>query len=257
LLIALICLVTVFSFAANPWKIGVVGPFQTEAGEWIKQSVELAAEEINAEGGIAGRPVELIYQDSEGKAEKMITAVQKLTTRDRVDVIVGGLSSGAVLGAMDRWARYKTIWLGTGAASKEVTNKIGGNYDKYKYYFRVGTLDSEAQGVSTGDFIVEYLKPKYGINKVAIVAVDLVYSKGIAEEAARVCEENGIEVVYRDYFPMGTTDFSATFKKATDAGAQVIINSIVTDDGISYVKQWYDLKVNAALVGPVAAALKP
>jgi len=257
LMILLVVIVTLSSFAANTWKIGVVGPFQQETGEWIKQAVEMAAEEINLDGGIAGKQIELIFQDSEAKAEKMITAIQKLTTRERVDFIIGGMSSGAVLGAMDRWARYKTIWLGTGAASAEVTDKVGEDYDKYKYYFRIGTLDSISQGTATGDFITNYLKPKYGITKAAIVAVDLVYSKGIAEEAARVCEENGIEVVYRDYFPMGTTDFSATFKKAVDAGAQVIINSIVTDDGIAFVKQWYDLKVKAAIVGPVGPALKP
>jgi len=125
----LVILIAVSSFAANVWKIGVVGPFQQETGEWIKQAVELAAEEINADGGIAGRQIELIFQDSEAKAEKMITAVQKLCTRERVDFIVGGMSSGAVLGAMDRWARYKTIWLGTGAASINVTNNIGEDYD--------------------------------------------------------------------------------------------------------------------------------
>ncbi len=253
----LVVLIAVSSFAANVWKIGVVGPFQQETGEWIKQAVELAAEEINADGGIAGRQIELIFQDSEAKAEKMITAIQKLCTRENVDFIVGGMSSGAVLGAMDRWARYKTIWLGTGAASINVTDNIGEDYDRYKYYFRVGTLDSISQGTSTGDFITNYLQPKYGISKVAIIAVDLVYSKEIAEEAARVCEENGLDIVYRDYFPMGTTDYSATFKKAVDAGAQVIINSIVTDDGIAFVKQWYDLKVDAAIVGPVGPALKP
>ncbi|MEA1884116.1 MAG: ABC transporter substrate-binding protein [Thermotogota bacterium] len=253
----LVVLITMSSFAANVWKIGVVGPFQQETGEWIKQAVEMAAEEINADGGIAGRQIELIFQDSEAKAEKMITAIQKLCTRENVDFIVGGMSSGAVLGAMDRWARYKTIWLGTGAASINVTNNIGEDYDRYKYYFRVGTLDSISQGTSTGDFITNYLQPKYGISKVAIIAVDLVYSKEIAEEAARVCEENGLEIVYRDYFPMGTIDYSATFKKVVDAGAQVIINSIVTDDGIAFVKQWYDLKVDAAIVGPVGPALKP
>ncbi|HPE68314.1 MAG TPA: ABC transporter substrate-binding protein [Thermotogota bacterium] len=242
---------------AAPWKIGVVGPWQTEGGMWLKQAVEMAAEEINAQGGIRGRQLELIFQDDENKADKLTTAITRLAVREKVDFLVGGFSSGAVLGALENWARYKLIWLGTGAASPDVTQRVAEDYERFKYYFRVGTLDSVRQGMGIGNFIVDHVLPTYGVKKIAIISVDLVYAKQIAEAAAEICEANGMEIVYRDYFPMGTTDFSASFRKAEEAGAQIIIDAIVTDDGIQFTKQWYDLKVNAALIGAIAAALKP
>ncbi|MDN5342553.1 ABC transporter substrate-binding protein [Oceanotoga sp. DSM 15011] len=252
-----IIILIVSAFSANPWKIGVLGPYQTENGVWIKESVQMAADEINAQGGIVGRPVELVFVDDENTAGKMISGITRLVTRDKIDFLIGGVGSGPVLAAMDTMARYKVIWLGTGAASPDITNKVAENFNKYKYYFRVGTLDSISQGRSIGEFIANYLVPEYGIKKAAIISLDLVYSKGIAEKAAEIAEKAGVEIVYRDYFPAGTNDFSATFKRAEEAGAQVIIDAIVTEDGIQFTKQWYDLKVNAAIVGAIAPALKP
>lgn len=255
LLIVLSILASLSLFAAI--KVGVTAPLQTENGAWIKQAVTMAAEEINAKGGIDGEQVELYFVDDEDTASKMISGITRLVTRDQVDYLIGGVGSGGVLASMDTMARYKLIWLGTGAASPDVTKKIAENFNKYKYYFRVGTLDSYSQGKSIGEFIANYLVPKYGINKAAIISLDLVYSKQIVEEAVKIAEKAGVEIVYEDYFPIGHTDFSATFKKAEEAGAQVIIDAIVTADGIQFTKQWKDLKVNAAIVGAIAPALKP
>ena len=252
---SLLAVLTVFS--ASTWKIGVIATLQQENGVWVKNAVDMAAKEINAAGGILGKKIELVYQDDENSAEKMKSGIMKLVTRDRIDFLIGGVGTGPVLASMDEMAMRKIIWLGTGAASPDIINFIRKDYNKYKYYFRVGTLDSIAQGRSIGEFIANSLVPKYGIKKAAIISVDLVYAKQIAETAAEIAKKAGVEIVYTDYFPAGTNDFSATFKKATDAGAQIIIDAIVTQDGIQFAKQWYDLKVNAALVGAIAAALKP
>lgn len=255
LLVVLAILASLSLFAVI--KVGVTAPLQTENGEWIEQSVTMAAEEINANGGINGEKIELFFVDDEDTASKMISGITRLVTKDQVDYLIGGVGSGAVLASLDTMARYKLIWLGTGAASPDVTKKIEENFNKYKYYFRVGTLDSYSQGKSIGEFIANYLVPEYGIDKAAIISLDLVYSKQIAEEAAKIAKEAGVEIVYEDYFPVGHTDFSASFSKAEEAGAQVIIDAIVTADGIQFTKQWQDLKVNAAIVGAIAPALKP
>ena len=244
-------------FAANPIKIGVVGPFEQEAGSWIRYGSLYAAEAINEAGGILGRKIELLFEDDGVSAEKLKSAISKLVLRDRVDFIMGGYSSGSVLGAMNDLPRYKIIWLGTGAASPQVISLIESDYDKYKYYFRVGTLDSTKQAVSIGKFIAEDLAPKYDLTKVGIITLDWTYSRDIAETAAAICEEAGLEVVFRSYFSEGTTDFAPIFKRAEQAGVQIIIDAIVTDDGIQFVKQWYDIKPNFAIVGAVGPALKP
>lgn len=237
-------------------KVGVVGPFQTEHGTQVKEAVQMAAEEINAAGGILGRKIELVYGDDENSAEKGLAALKKLYTVDKVDFIVGGVASGVVNGMFDYMAQNKKIWLGTGAATPVIIDRISKDYEKYKYYFRVGTLDSTNQGASIADFIVEVLHKKHGMTKAAILSSNLKYSQDISESVAQKIEAAGIKVVYRDYFNTDTTDFSPNFTNAQKAGAEFIINTILGPEGITYVKQWNENKVPLPIIGAIAFATK-
>jgi len=142
---SLLAVLTVFS--ASTWKIGVIATLQQENGVWVKNAVDMAAKEINAAGGILGKKIELVYQDDENSAEKMKSGIMKLVTRDRIDFLIGGVGTGPVLASMDEMAMRKIIWLGTGAASPDIINFIRKDYNKYKYYFRVGTLDSSPRKI--------------------------------------------------------------------------------------------------------------
>jgi len=240
----------------GPLKIGVVAPLQTEHGVQIKESVQMAADEINATGGINGRKLELAFADDENSAEKGLAALKKLYTVEKVDVVVGGVGSGVVNGMMDYMAQNKKIWLGTGAATPVIIERIQKDYEKYKYYFRVGTLDSTNQGDAIAEFIVEVMNKKHGMTKAAILSTNLKYSKDISEAVAKKIEAAGMEVVYREYFNSDTTDFSPNFTNAQKAGAQFIINTILGPEGITYVKQWNDNKVPLPIVGAIAFATK-
>lgn len=237
-------------------KVGVIAPFQTEHGVQIKEAVQMATAEINAAGGINGRKVELFYGDDENSAEKGLAALKKLYTVDKVDVLVGGVASGVVNGMFDTMAQNKKIWLGTGAATPVIIDRIAKDYEKYKYYFRVGTLDSTNQGASIAEFIVEVLNKKHGMTKAAILSSNLKYSQDISESIAKKIEEAGLKVVYREYFNTDTTDFSPNFTNAQKAGAEFIINTILGPEGITYVKQWNDNKVPLPIIGAIAFATK-
>lgn len=240
----------------NSLKVGVVAPLQTEHGVQIKESVQMAADEINATGGINGRKLELAFADDENSAEKGLAALKKLYTVEKVDIVVGGVGSGVVNGMMDYMAQNKKIWLGTGAATPVIIERIQKDYEKYKYYFRVGTLDSTNQGDAIAEFIVEVMNKKHGMTKAAILSTNLKYSKDISEAVAKKIEAAGMEVVYREYFNSDTTDFSPNFTNAQKAGAQFIINTILGPEGITYVKQWNDNKVPLPIVGAIAFATK-
>lgn len=237
-------------------RVGVVGPFQTEHGVAVKEAVQLAAEEINTAGGINGRKVELFYGDDENSAEKGLAALKKLYTQDKIDILVGGVGSGVVNGMMDVMAQNKKIWLGTGAATPVIIERIAKDYDKYKYYFRVGTLDSTNQGDSIAEFIIDVFHKKHGMTKAAILSSNLKYSQDISEAVAKKIEAAGLKVVYREYFNTDTTDFSPNFTNAQKAGAQFIINTILGPEGITYAKQWNDNKVPLPVIGAIAFATK-
>ncbi len=248
-------LIVVTSARASTLKVGVLYPYNSLVGSWINNSVKMAADEINAKGGILGRKIVLYPADTSHGAGKMISGIRKLATLDHVNLMIGGLSSGSVLASLPTMAQYKMLWLGTGAADPAIIDKIKSNFGKYKYYFRIGTMDSVDQGKFIGDFIVNYIKPKYGFTKAAIVSNDFIYSHDISETAAKILKAHGMKIVYRAYFPLGTTDFSTIFAKVKSSGAQIIIDSVVTPAGIPLVKQWNTLKVPAVLIGANAMAL--
>lgn len=106
-------------------KFGAVWPLADITGEQAAKAAEMAVEEINAAGGIMGRPLELIVIDSEFKPDKGAAALERLATVDQVDVFIGGMASGVHLGQIPTLKKYKKLTLWTGAASHKVEEAIG------------------------------------------------------------------------------------------------------------------------------------
>jgi len=110
---------------AEPIKLGGVWPLADITGEQGSKSAQLAVDEINAAGGLLGRPVELIIIDSELKPEKGAAAIERLATIENVDVFLGGMSSGVHLGQIPTLKKYKKVTVWTGAASGRAEEAMG------------------------------------------------------------------------------------------------------------------------------------
>ena len=98
-------------------RFGVLAPVQMSVGQGIINAAKLAADEINAAGGINGKKIEIIVGDTESKPEKGITAMKKLVMEDKVDVLVGEYNSGVALAIQPFLSSYKIIFIATGTAS--------------------------------------------------------------------------------------------------------------------------------------------
>jgi branched-chain amino acid transport system substrate-binding protein len=147
LLVLLVVAVTTFvAFAATPIKIGAVVPLGDITGDQSAKAMKLAVEEINAAGGLLGRPLELIVVDSELKPEKGAAAIEKLATMDKVDFFVGGMSSSVHLAQIPVMKRYQKITIWSGAASYLCENAVGPDAD---WYFHLHPWDYQ-QGASYG-----------------------------------------------------------------------------------------------------------
>ena len=125
LLIISLVFVLAFAFTLNtvaqedPIKIGAVNPLGDITGRQSTNAMELAVKEINDNGGLLGRPVELIVVDSEFKPEKGASAIDKLATVDNVDFFVGGMSSGVHQAQVPSLKKYKKITVWAGAADRK------------------------------------------------------------------------------------------------------------------------------------------
>ncbi len=117
--------------ADNPIKLGGVWPLADVTGDQGSKAAQLAVEEINAAGGVLGRPLELVVIDSEFKPDKGAAALERLATVENVDVFVGGMSSGVHLGQIPTLKKYKKLTVWTGAASHLAEEAVGADAPWY------------------------------------------------------------------------------------------------------------------------------
>ena len=115
------------AFAADPIKVGVTiaqsPPGSVSQGTQVKDGAEVAAKMINDAGGVLGRPIELIFEDTQGIPEKARAAVEKLITRDKVVAVTGGHQSSAALAGIEVAHRYKIPYVNTNAWSDVIREK--------------------------------------------------------------------------------------------------------------------------------------
>ena len=238
---------------AKPIRIGVNTAIQLQVGRDSMDGIKMAIDEVNAQGGVLGRKLEMISAD-EGEAATEgpkvgIAAVNKLTSEDHVDVMIGGYDSGVTLGELPHIARAKTIFLGIGSASPAIQQKVKDDYEHYKYLFRVNPINSAKQSNALLDFISGKLKGELGYKKISILGENAKWVQDMVPAIKKGAEAAGLEVPVAEFFDVQTADFSPIFSKVKDSGSQYLIVIISHAASDVFVKQWYDAKVPVPIGG--------
>src|SRR5947209_14966291 len=110
--------------AADPIKIAVIAEAQAIAGASIPQAAQLAAEEINAKGGVDGRQIQIIPYDNKSSSADSVRAFQRAVSDDKVNAVIASYISEVVL-ALEPWAaRLKTVMITPGAASNQISKAV-------------------------------------------------------------------------------------------------------------------------------------
>jgi len=126
----------------DPIRIGIPTAIQLQVGRDTQNAAKMATDEINAKGGLLGRKLEIVVADETENPEQGIAAIKKLTADEKVDVMIGGYTSGVTLAQLPHISRAKTIYIGVGAASPAITQKVKADYDNYKYIFRAFPINA-------------------------------------------------------------------------------------------------------------------
>ncbi len=198
------------------WKIGGSGPLTGSAAQYglgVKAAIELAAEEINAAGGINGYPVEINYQDDEADAQKAINAYNTLKDWG-VQIYEGTVTSGSCI-ATAAEANGDRIFMLTPSASSTDVNVSSGYDNVYQVCF-----SDPNQGTVSADYIADN-----GLaSKVAVIYDSSdAYSTGIYNTFVAEATSKGLEVVASESFTADSkTDFSTQLQKCSDAGAELL-----------------------------------
>ena len=188
---------------ADPFRIGVMesltGPGETY-GTVANQAKQMAADEINEAGGINGRRLELIVEDSQCSAKDAITAYNKLTDVDGVKIILGTSCSSAMLGAAPL-AEADGIVLFSGLASNPDIANAG------DYIFRTQISDIQV-GIDTGNVLWAD-----GIRTLATITEASDYAEGVRRTSVAQFEKRGGSVVAEERYASDVTDFRSQLGK--------------------------------------------
>ncbi|OGP89825.1 MAG: ABC transporter substrate-binding protein, partial [Deltaproteobacteria bacterium RBG_16_47_11] len=229
-----------------------------------ERAIKLAVEEINAKGGVTvgkeKRPFKVEVMDTRDLEPGVPTSdallvVEKLILEKNADFIVGGpVRSEAALAAMDLLSKYKKVSiLTTGVLTPAYHKRVEAEYEKFKYCFRIS---GEVGWLVTGEFIpcLMDIKGKHGLNKLFIMVQDVAHARATGDLVGKLAGEKGWEVLGKEVYPTGTTDYSVGLLKARKDNAQVILIVMDMPESSILLKQWYDMKIPALPFGTIIAA---
>jgi len=206
-------------------------------GQWQRDGAMLAVEEINAQGGILGRKLELVLEDSQGVPAQAVSALNKLIYRDKVDIVIGDIQSSPSL-AMLPVVEKAGIPLLVHGTSPKITKQ--GN----EWVFRTRPNDTVKFG-SVARFVVREL----GKDKIAIFHDSAEYGVGGADAAGEALANIDVKPVVREQWTPGDIDFSSQLLKIKNSNVEVIILiGQMVDMGL-IMKQARQMDINTQFVG--------
>jgi branched-chain amino acid transport system substrate-binding protein len=221
------------AWAKEPYKIGAVFSVTGRAsflGEPEKKTAEMIADQVNANGGINGHPVELVLYDDESDNSKCNLAVKKLIKRDKVPVIIGPTISGASL-AVVGVAERAEVPLISCAASYKIVSPV----DQRHWIFKVAGSDRHVVGK-----MYEYMRTK-GIKKIGIMTVSSGFGASGREELQRLAPEYGIEILIDETYGPKDTSLTSQLTRIRGKNPDAIVNWSVGPTQVLAVKNWDDL----------------
>ncbi|MBB3195969.1 branched-chain amino acid transport system substrate-binding protein [Roseateles terrae] len=205
--------------AADPIKIGVAGPFtggSSSMGVSMRDGVRLAAQEINASGGVLGRQIQLVERDDEAKNERGVQIAQELINREKVAATVGFINTGVALAAQRFYQEAKIPVMNNVATGSVITQQFANQPDNY--IFRNAAHDS-----IQAPMIVEEAVGRRGFKKVAILADSTNYGQLGRQDLEKALELKGIKPVAVEKFNIKDVDMTAQLLKAKEAGAEAVL----------------------------------
>jgi len=199
--------------AADTVKIGVNQPLTgpvAASGNYVAQGAMIAADEINAGGGLLGKQIELVIEDNKSNPKEAVAAAEKLIVRDEVPVMLGAWSSTYTLAVMPKLMEYEVPMLVETSSSGKIT--IQGN----PWIFRISpTSEMEAKAF-------ERFVDQFGIHKADFLVVNNDWGLGAAEQFSKMLEERGVEVGVKETMDAAATDLSAQLSKIKASGGDTL-----------------------------------
>ena len=222
------------SVAEDEVTVGAVTPLSGKLsvyGEGFQRAMLLALDEVNAAGGIKGRPMKILFEDNTSTAQGSVSAIQKIINIHKLPVVFGPAASSNFLAVCPIAQANKTILIGAESASADIT-KCG------SYVFRVFPSDilqgrgvaELAQGLQYKEVVLTYINNDWGV--------------GLADVFKEVYTRAGGKVVDEFAHDEGKTDYRSEVLRIKKTGVKAAINLTYIKEGATMLKQAYEMKAD-------------
>jgi branched-chain amino acid transport system substrate-binding protein len=213
---------------AETIKIGVNEPLTgafAASGTYVVNGAKIAADEINAKGGVLGKQIELVIEDNKSNPTEAAAVAEKLITRDKVPVMMGAWGSSLTLAVMPKLMEYETPMVVETSSSSKITTS--GN----PYIFRISPPSPVEATAFRG--IVDKLELK----KADFLVINNDWGRGTAEDFSKMFKEKGINVGLVETMDQGAQDMSAQLSKIKGSDSETLIITTAVDQLTLIFKQ--------------------
>ena len=229
--ITLIALPFIAGAQQKPIKIGgslpITGPVADNA-KWVKHGYEYWAEKVNKEGGLLGRPVELIIYDDENKQDKAVMLLEKVITVDKVDLLLGGLGGGSVAAQMAVAEKYGMVYASMGGHMASFTQG-------FKYSFSATPMMGEWLSVAFFNFL-EGLPAKDRPQTAAFIRLNNPIGRSGVIPERKGAEKLGIKIVLEEFYDSPMTIADALISKCKEGNAELLYCTEFFPDAVLTVR---------------------
>jgi branched-chain amino acid transport system substrate-binding protein len=255
--IGVLTISSVSTHAESPIEIGFgmaqTGPL-AGAGKSALLAMKIWEDDVNAKGGLLGRPVKLIYYDDQSNPSTVPGIYSKLLDVDKVDLIVGGYATNMLAPAMPMAMQRQKVFIGIFGTA--VNSEF-----KYPRYFSMISTGPDPKTALTKRFFESAAAQSPKPTTVAIVAADAEFARNAADGARANAAKAGMKVVFDRAYPPTTTDFTPIIRSVQATNPDVVVLCSYPLDSAGIVRSVHELDfrpkmIGGAMVGPQTTAFK-
>jgi branched-chain amino acid transport system substrate-binding protein len=226
-------------------KFGHLTPrtgFLGQLGDYGFKAASMAVDELNAAGGLLGRKIELLAEDSVNP-QTAVTKAQKLIERDKVLTLVGEINSASALAIGEQVARYRIPFFNTGANSDALRGK---NCNRFMFHIE-GCNTMYTKTIGTW----QKAENKIRGAKWYMLTADYAFGHDLFRVSSRFLKENGGELINNDMVPTNTPDYSAYILKIRQAKPDFVYINLAGVDQTNFLKQYKEYNLPFPVAGGV------
>lgn len=202
--------------------------------------IQLAVAEINAAGGVLGRPLEANVQDDQCQPAEGVSAARRLIEVEDIRLIIGAQCSSSTLAIMPVLQELEALMINTASTNPAITEQggVGGN----PWIFRNNPPDSAFAPA------MAKIMADQGVEKLAVVAVNDDLGRGAAEEFRKALQVHGSDITFEHFFSReGQLDFSSALTEIRESDADAILFVGTIDPGLPFLRQYRELGLTQPL----------